>query len=87
MTDVTTIFVMPTEEGMPPRAILGNIEVPEGEELEQQESTVMEAVEAGQHMAVFSNDVGCWTLNGSPLPPELSDAISDHARNLGVPGF
>ena len=75
------LYVLPTEENMPPRCLMGYIEhedelrVPTPEELE---NTVM---------AIFSPDDGCWTLAGQPLPPELSDKISHHAHLLGVPGF
>lgn len=78
---ITTIYVYPTETGLPPRALIGHADVEEPEDLET------EVEVEGQAVAVFSNDIGCWTLNGEPVPTQLSDAISAHARNLGVPGF
>ena len=87
MVQVTTIFVMPTMEGVPPRAVLGFQEVEDPEEQEPQEYSVQQALDEGQKMATFSNDIGCWTVDGVPLPEEFSDAISRHAHDLGVPGF
>lgn len=62
------IYVLPTEQGMPPRAVVG---VSDGR-------AIMGS------MAVWTADVGMWTLNGDPLPEELSDAITEHAKSLGV---
>jgi len=87
MAIVTTIFVLPTEDGMPPRAVLGQVEVEDDTEYEPEEVSTIEALERGETMATFSNDAGCWVLGGAPLPEDLSKAISDHAASLGVPGF
>ena len=87
MVQVTTIFVMPTMEGVPPRAVLGFQEVEDPEEQEPEELNVGEALERGQKMATFSHDTGCWMVDGMPLPEEFSDAISRHAHDLCVPGF
>lgn len=76
---MVTIYVLPTEEGYPPRAILGQAESED------------EVPDVGDTMfgdvAVWTGDLGCWTMHGTPLPKDLSDTISDHARSLGVPGF
>ena len=73
------IYVLPTEEGMPPRAIL--TPVTGIGELNEEELSVV-----GQ-MAVWTADMGCWTVAGTPLPQALGEAISAHAASLGVPGF
>lgn len=62
------IYVLPTEPGLPPRAVIG----------QPVEGTIQGAV------AVWSGDVGSWTLHGELLPSELSDAITEHAKSLGV---
>jgi len=65
------IYVLRTEEGKPPRALVG-----EGDE-----------PQSGDPLAVFSYDSGCWMINGIPVPEELGDAITAHARSLGVEAF
>jgi len=75
---ITSIYVLPTEEGMPPRALLSEIDP-------EHPPTVGDMVPSV--IAVFSNDVGRWTLGGLPLPDEVNQAITEHAANLGVPGF
>jgi len=65
------IYVLETEPGKPPRALVGEGELPN----------------LRDPMAVFSPDMGCWTIDGIALPEELQEAITDHARSLGVPGF
>jgi hypothetical protein len=62
------IYVLPTEEGKPPRALVG------------------EAVQ-GALMGVqveWSGEDGRWKFDGEPLEDELSEAITEHARSLGV---
>jgi hypothetical protein len=81
---VTTIYVMPTETGLPPRALLGMVERGEDEE---GPITPEEMAESAEAMAIWTGDQGCWTLHGEPLEPEFSEAISAHAHSLGVPGF
>lgn len=72
------VFVMPTEAGKPPRALL--IPADEAHPLEQ--GATISGV-----LSTWSVDMGCWTVGGAPVPSELGDAITAHARNLGVPGF
>jgi hypothetical protein len=74
------IYVLPTQEKMPPRALLYD-ELPvtlmsEGETI----------LTAGVGMAVtWSNDMGVWVgSDGIPLPPEVGEVITEHARSLGV---
>lgn len=74
MTDVTSIYVLPSEEGLPPRALLM-----EGTEQVWERETV-DGV-----FAVWSRDLGCWTTGGVPLPEELGEVITEHAKSLGVP--
>jgi len=76
----TYIYVFPTEEGKPPRALLANAQM-----IAEDEEPVGLAV--GADVATWSADTGAWMLNGLPVPPELSAAISEHAADLGVPGF
>lgn len=76
MTAVTSIYVLPSEQGSPPRAILGEYE---------EEDDVPGLGEPVQGMlATWSQDLGVWMIGPNPLPNELSDAITDHAKNLGV---
>ena len=81
--EVMSIYVLETEENLPPRAILGLVDP-------DSISEDIEIVTVGPMMgplAVFTGDMGCWTVAGEALPPELSGAISAHAASLGVPGF
>lgn len=69
---VTAIYVLPSEPNIPPRAIIG--------------SPV--ATEAGEGVigiqSTWSADLGMWTIEGAPVGNELSDAITEHAKSLGV---
>jgi hypothetical protein len=38
-------------------------------------------------LATWTADMGVWTVSGTPVPQDLSEAISAHAASLGVPGF
>jgi hypothetical protein len=67
---MTAIYVLPTEAGLPPRAVLGE--------------PVLGGKMVVGTIAMWTADMGCWTLNGVPLPPELSDTITEHAKSLGV---
>jgi len=66
-----SIYVLRTEEGKPPRALVGEWPEPRPSDA----------------LAVFSHDTGCWMINGIPVPDELGDAITAHARSLGVEAF
>jgi hypothetical protein len=68
-------YVLPTEEGMPPRAVLGKITTDaEGRPVEGEGALV-----------TWSRDQGAWVAeNGTALPPELGEAITAHAKELGV---
>jgi hypothetical protein len=87
MYEVTTIYVMPTEEGLPPRAILGRFEVEDEEAVQELDPSPQEMLESAQTVAVYSGDMGCWTIGGQPVDPTLAEKISAHAHDLGVPGF
>jgi len=67
-------FVMPTEEGLPPRALVGEIFALPG----------AIAIENAT-MAVWTADVGAWCVEGVPVPEELGEHITERARELGVP--
>jgi hypothetical protein len=69
--DGSYIYVLPAEQGMPAMAILGR----PGEDLTKGTPII------------WSADSGCWTHEGHPVPPELSDIITEHVRRMGVPGF
>jgi hypothetical protein len=75
----TAIYVLPSEEGMPARAILSPVD-PDDPELE-----VGKAIRGT--LATWTADMGTWTVGGTPVPQELAGAISAHAASLGVPGF
>jgi hypothetical protein len=68
-----TIYVLPTEPGFPPRAIVGTMLMIDGE---------MEGLHG--KVAIFSRDSGCWMFGGTPVDDELNEAITNHARSLGV---
>jgi len=76
------IFVLETEEQMPARALLGMADVEEGDEADLRPSDV-----EMDTMAVWSADVGAWTVAGVPVDSQLNEMISAHAASLGVPGF
>jgi hypothetical protein len=86
-----SIYVFPTEDGMPARAMLSKqpkvVNLEEEGAPEPPEGVEVVAIEVQQAVAVWTADAGCWTVEGNPLPPGLSDAISAHAASLGVPGF
>lgn len=65
---VAAIYVLPTEPGLPPRAVIG---------------PVVDGGIAGI-MSVWSADMGTWTIEGTPVDPELSETITEHAKSLGV---
>lgn len=69
------IYVLPSEQGLPPRAVLHEVE----SEDELQPGTSIEGP-----LAVWSRDMGVWTVGGDPLPMALGDAITAHAKSLGV---
>lgn len=70
------IYVLPTEENLPPRAVLfeGPMMM-----MASDEGTAI----AGT-LAMWSADIGTWVVNDIPLPQELADAITAHAKDLGV---
>lgn len=71
----TGIYVLPSEENMPARAIIGP-------------AAVWEQVGAPVGlMATWSADTGCWQVEGDSIPPELGAAITERCRELEVPGF
>lgn len=65
---MVSIYVLPTEAGLPPRAIVGAAS-----------NDTIEGV-----VVTWSADLGAWTLEGLPIPNELGEAITDHAKSLGV---
>lgn len=72
MTDeeaVIGIFVLPTQRGRPPSAVIGPV--------------VGEALIASKQV-IWSRDVGAWMDGDVPVQADLGDAITVHARNLGV---
>lgn len=71
--DSLNIYVLPTEKGTPPRAMLFS-----GEHEPNQ-------LPPDAKLVVWSRDSACWCLNGTPIPKELGDQITAHAQSLGVP--
>lgn len=71
-----TIYVLPTEENLPPRAVLFD------------PSEVLVGTEEGLLVAgtlsTWSRDLGTWVIGDLPLPQELADRITEHAKSLGV---
>lgn len=71
-----SIYVLPTEENIPPRAIIGQIVPTQG-------GAAITGVQA-----TWSHDVGTWVNEESiPFPQELADMITEHAKALGVEQF
>lgn len=87
-----SIYVLPSEPHTPPRALLTLMETIGGdpttmeelaETLEREGAVVGIAVQ--RTLATWSADSGMWLLeDGSPVPVELGEAITEHAKNLGV---
>lgn len=65
----TTIYVLPSAPGMPPRAMVGQ--------------GIGDVAIVGA-MATWSTDMGAWMIEGMPVPQELGDAITEHAKSLGI---
>jgi len=81
------IYVLPSEENMPPRAMLfRQIEGELPEELKAQldeEAGMIQVVEST--MVTWSNDSGTWLqMDGTPVSPDVGEAITQHAKDLGV---
>ncbi len=72
--DMVSIYVLPTEEGKPPRALIGQVVEADG----------LGEVMVGSNVATWSRDSGTWMMGAEPVPTELGDAITDHAKSLGV---
>jgi hypothetical protein len=72
-----SIYVLPTEEDAPTRALIGfKMVAPDGN-----------VMLAGEQVA-WSNDSGLWVNEeGIPVPTDVGAAISQQARSLGVEGF
>ena len=69
------IYVLPTEEGFPPRAVVA----------EQMAMTPIGLVAEGGAMLTWSADVGTWVAEGGiPVPEELGAAVTERCRELGV---
>jgi hypothetical protein len=72
--ELVHIYVLPTEEGLPPRALVW----PESMQTDPGKIPLDASV------LVWTADVGGWTMQGTPVPSELGDAITQHAKDLGV---
>jgi hypothetical protein len=68
------IYVLPTITHMPPRAVV--YVAPHGVD------PTKDAVVG--NLAMWSADLGTWAVDGMPVPPDLAEAITGHARDLGV---
>lgn len=85
------IYVLPTEENMPPRAALyinetlGPEDVPDELKEEAEDLGAVAFVALSKKMVSWSNDTGMWLWeDGLPVPADLGEAITEHAKNLGV---
>lgn len=76
MMSELTIYVLPSEPNLPPRAVIGTpFEVDGG------------LVLAGE-VVTWSTDSGTWTTSqGLPVPNDLAESITAHAKELGVEQF
>jgi hypothetical protein len=82
MVLATSIYVLPTEAGYPPRALLRTAEYESEEDVP--DSSVEEGEEIEGALALWSRDLGVWTVGGVPVPEDLGEAITEHAKDLGV---
>lgn len=81
--ETISIYVLPSEPLKPPRALL--FKTPAGEEEPELGPPTGEFEGA---MVMWSRDVGSWlTEEGVPVPTGVAEAITEHARNLGVESF
>lgn len=72
------IYVLPTEGNRPPRAALLTEEV-----VVETEEIIMAMASTTE--VTWSRDTGTWEFDdGTPVHPELGEAITDHAKDLGV---
>lgn len=78
------IYVLPTEEGLPPRAMVGQ-PVKGLMQNEDGELAIAEGI-AGE-LCTWSTDTGAWMANGVPVPTVLGDALTQRAKELGVESF
>ena len=70
---IASIYVLPTEEGRPPRAVVGE--------------QAIDGFVGLPVQYVHDDDRWIWEANGQPVPDDLGEAITSHARWLGVPTF
>lgn len=66
---VVSIFVLPSVPYTPPRACVGR-HIP--------------GVGLVGPVAIWSHDIGTWVMEGVPVEPDLAEAITEHAKDLGV---
>lgn len=81
--EMLSIYVLPTESMQPPRALLFKTPA------DQEEPTLGPPEGAFEGAIVtWSRDLGAWmTQEGVPVPEPVSNAITDHAKSLGVETF
>lgn len=73
-----SIYVLPSEQNQPPRAMLIKGEVPQVEPGDEIQGVLV----------TWQSDSGVWTYEGGmPLDAELGAAVTEHAKSLGVPGW
>lgn len=88
MDEQTQIYVLPTEGDRPPRALLltpkEDVEIPDiVKAAVEQFGIVVQAMEEIE--VAWSRDMGSWVFpTGMPVPEELGEAITEHAKELGV---
>lgn len=71
--NINSAYVLPSEPGLPPRALLME------RETELEEGEQIEGV-----LATWSADMGMWTVAGMPIPQEFGESLTEHAKSLGV---
>lgn len=77
------IFIMPSEDGVPPRAIL--FTAPQMRKIEVADGVEAIALELSQGTVTWSRDLCAWiSERGTAVPTVLGEAITARAKELGV---
>jgi len=78
-----SIYVLPSVKNSPPRAILMDADTAPDPVIEPGETVQMRGM-----LVTWQADTGQWVdQSGLGIPPQLSEAITEHAKSLGVPGW
>jgi hypothetical protein len=68
------IYVLPSEPNVPPTAVIAEVIIPAADGV----------MAINGATAIWNADMGAWCIEGNPVPQEVGDAITAHAKALGV---